>query len=184
MIKAVGGLPVSRAATEAHPMFLKTYLELCLLRADPQDLPGSNALAIASLVAYGLMDVVGVLDIAAPASALTAAVLDTLMLVAATHLALRWRRLENRFSQTLAALAGCGTVLSLVVWAVASLAGETIPPEWIWVPYLVWYTVVFGHVLRHALSIPMLAGIAASFTYLMLSLIVIKLFIHPISIEP
>ena len=165
-------------------MLLKTYLDLCLLRANPQDLPGRNALALAALAAYGLMDVVGVLDIVAPASALMAAAVDTLMLVAATYLALRWRRLENRISQTLAALAGCGAILSLLVWAVASLAGEAIPSEWIWVPYLVWYTVVFGHVLRHALSIPMLAGIAASFTYLMLSLIVIKLFIHPISMEP
>ncbi|HYA36787.1 MAG TPA: hypothetical protein VEI74_00720 [Candidatus Methylomirabilis sp.] len=165
-------------------MFLKTYLDLCLLRANPQDLPGSNALPVAALAAYGLVDVVGVLDIVAPASALMAAVADTLMLVAATHLALRWRRLENRFSQTLAALAGCGAILSLVVWAVANLAGKTIPPEWIWVPYLVWYTLVFGHVLRHALSIPMLAGIAAGILYLMLSLIVIRLFIHPISMEP
>ena len=158
-------------------MLLKTYLRLCLLRANPQDLPGSGVLVLSSLAAYAAMDVVGVLDIIPPASALMAAAVDTLMLVAVTHLALRWRRFENRFSQTLAALAGCGALLSLAAWVVAAMAGRTISPEWIWAPFLVWYTVVFGHVLRHALSIPMAAGIAASFLYLMLSMSVTGLFV-------
>jgi len=165
-------------------MLLKTYLRLCLLRANPQDLPGSGVLVLSSLAAYAAMDVVGVLDIISPASALMAAAVDTLILVAVTHLALRWRRFENRFSQTLAALAGCGALLSLAAWVVAAMAGRTISPEWIWAPFLVWYTVVFGHVLRHALSIPMAAGIAASFLYLMVSMSVTGLFIHPVSMEP
>lgn len=165
-------------------MVLKTYLDLCLLRARPQDLPGSSGLTLAALTAYGLMDVVGVLDIIAPVSAVTAAAVDTLMLVAATHLALRWRRFENRFTQTLAALAGCGALLSLAAWAIAGLAGRSISPDWIWAPFLVWYTVVFGHVLRHALSVPVAAGIAASFLYLTLSLSVTGLFVHPVSMEP
>ena len=165
-------------------MLLKTYLRLCLLRANPQDLPGSGVLVLSSLAAYAAMDVVGVLDIISPASALMAAAVDTLILVAVTHLALRWRRFENRFSQTLAALAGCGALLSLAAWVVAAMAGRTISPEWIWAPFLVWYTVVFGHVLRHALSIPMAAGIAAGFLYLMLSMSVTGLFIHPVSMEP
>lgn len=165
-------------------MLLKTYLGLCLLRANPQDLPGSSALVLSALAAYAAMDVVGVLDIIPPASALMAAAVDTLMLVATTHLVLRWRRFENRYSQTLAALAGCGALLSLAAWGVAALAGGSISPDWIWVPFLVWYTVVFGHVLRHALSIPMAAGIAAGFLYLMLSMSVTGLFIHPVSMEP
>lgn len=166
------------------PMLLKTYLRLCLLRANPQDLPGSSTLALSALAAYAAMDVVGVLDIIPPASALLAAAVDTLMLVAVTQLALRWRRFENRFSQTLAALAGSGALLSLAAWIVAELAAGSISPDWIWVPFLVWYTVVFGHVLRHALSIPMAAGIAAGFLYLMLSMSVTGLFIHPASMEP
>jgi hypothetical protein len=165
-------------------MLLKTYLGLCLLRANPQDLPGSGVLVLSSLAAYAAMDVVGVLDIIPPAAALLAAAVDTLMLVAVTHLALRLRRFENRFSQTLAALAGSGALLSLAAWGVAGLAGAAIPPDWIWVPFLVWYTVVFGHVLRHALSIPMMAGIAASFLYLLLAMGVTGLFIHPVSLEP
>ena len=165
-------------------MLLKTYLRLCLLRANPQDLPGSGALALSALAAYGAVDVVGVLDIVPPVSALTAAAVDTLMLVVATHLALRWRRFGNRFIQTLAALAGCGALLSFAAWAIASLAAGSISPDWVWAPFLVWYTVVFGHVLRQALAIPMAAGIAVSFVYLMLSLSVTGLFIHPVSMEP
>ena len=166
------------------PTLPRTFLGLCLLRANPQDLPESGALVLSSLAAYAVMDVVGVLDVMPLASAMLAAAVDTLMLVAVTHLALRWRRFENRYSQTLAALAGCGALLSLAAWVVAGLAAGSIAPDWIWVPFLVWYTVVFGHVLRHALSIPMAAGIAASFLYLMLSMSVTGLFIHPASMEP
>ena len=95
-------------------MFLKIFLDICLLRANPQDLPDSDTLMLAALAAYGLADVIGVLDIVSVGGAVLAAAVDTLLLVAATHLALRWRHLENRVPQTLSALAGCGALISLL----------------------------------------------------------------------
>jgi hypothetical protein len=165
-------------------MLLRTYLGLCLLRANPQDLPASSAVTLAAVVAYALMDVFGVLDIIPPASALLAAAVDTLLLVAATQLALRLRGFENRFSQTLAALAGSGALLSFAAWVVAALAGAALPPDWIWVSFLVWYTVIVSHVLRQALALPLAAAAAASLLYVMLSLAVTGLFIHPAPSEP
>lgn len=160
-------------------MLLKTFLGIGLLRANPQDLPASNALMLAALAAYGLADVIGVLDTLAPASAVLAAAVDTLMLVAATHLALRWRHVENRIPQTLAALAGCGAILSLLAWGLAGLTQGMLAPQWVWAPFLVWYTLVFGHVLRHALSISLAAGVAVSLLYLILSMGVTGLFVSP-----
>lgn len=159
-------------------MFLKKFPAICLLRGNPQDLPTSNLLLVSALITYGLADVVGVLDTLPAARALLAAAVDTLLLVAATQLALSWRHLENRLPQTLSALAGCGALLSLLAWAIAGLTRAWLPPSWVWGPFLLWYTLVFGHVLRHALSISMTAGVVASLLYLILSMGVTGLFVN------
>lgn len=160
-------------------MALKIILGICLLRANPQDLPTSRVMLFSALIAYILADVIGVLDMLSVDRALLAAAVDTLLLVAAVHLALRWRQAENRLPQTLTALAGCGALISLLAWTTAGLAGERFPAEWVWAPFLVWYILVFGHVLRHALSIALSAGVAVSFLYLILSLGVTGLFVNP-----
>jgi hypothetical protein len=160
-------------------MLLKIFLDICLLRASPQDLPASDTVMLAALSAYALADVVGVLDIVSLGGAALAAAVDTLLLVAATHLALRWRHLENRYPQTLSALAGCGALISLLAWASAGLFQARFPAEWVWAPFLLWYTLVLGHILRHALSIPLVAAVTVSILYLILSMGVTGLFINP-----
>lgn len=160
-------------------MPLKTFLDICLLRANPQDLPASDSVMLAALAAYALADVIGVLDIVSMGSAALAATVDTLLLVAATHLALRWRHLENRLAQSLSALAGGGALLSLLAWGIAALTRTWFPGDWVWAVFMIWYTLVFGHILRHALSIPLAAGVAASLLYLILSISITGLFINP-----
>ena len=160
-------------------MLLKTFLDICLLRANPQDLPTSRVMMFSALLAYGLADVVGVLDTLPVESAMLAAAVDTLLLVASVLLALRWRQLENRLPQTLSALAGGGALLSMLAWVTAGLTREWLPPAWVWAPFLVWYVLVFGHVLRHALSITLPVGVAVSLLYLILSMGVTGLFMNP-----
>jgi len=142
-------------------MPLNIFVGICLLRANPQDLPTSNRLMLGALIAYGLADVIGALDMLPLGAAALAAAVDTLLLIVATHLALRWRDVESRFPQTLSALAGCGALLSLLAWAASGLTREWLSPPWVWVPFLLWYTLVFGHVLRNALSVALPAGVAA-----------------------
>ena len=79
-----------------------------------------------------------------------------------------------------AALAGCGAFLSLLAWGAAGLVREVFQPEWVWAVFLVWYTLVFGHILRHALSISLAAGVAASLFYLIFSIGVTGLFMNPV----
>jgi hypothetical protein len=151
-------------------MPLKILLGICLLRANPQDLPTSNRLMLAALIAYGLADIIGALDTLSLGSAVLAAAVDTLLLIVATHLALYWRDAKNRFPQTLSALAGCGALLSLLAWAAAGLTREWLPPSWVWGPFVLWYTLVFGHVLRNALSLALPAGVVLSLLYIILSM--------------
>lgn len=163
-------------------MLLNKFIDICLLRKNPQDLPVSHPLMIAAVIAYGITDVIGVLDSLTFGSALLAAAVDTLLLVAVTHLVLHWRDLEIRVPQTLSALAGCGALLSIAAWICAGLTQEWLPPLWVWAPFLVWYIFVFGHVLRHALNISLAAGVAAGLMYLMLSMVVTGLLVTPVSV--
>jgi hypothetical protein len=163
-------------------MLLKQFPAICLLRGNPQDLPASHGLMVSALGAYALTDVVEVLDTLSASGALFAAAVDTLLLVAATQLALRWRSLENRMLQTLSALAGCGALLSLLAWSITGLTREWLAPSWVWAPFLLWYTLVFGHVLRHALSISLTAGVIVSLLYLILSMGVTGLFVNSASV--
>lgn len=162
-------------------MPLKILIGICLLRAAPQDLPASRAGMLGALMAYASAGVLGVLDVLTLENAFLASAVDTLLLTAVTHLVLQWRRLENRATQTLTALAGCGALLSLLAWGAAGLVREAFQPEWVWAAFLVWYTLVFGHILRHALSIALSAGVAASFLYLVFSISVTGLFMNPVS---
>ena len=175
-------------------MPLKILIGICLLRASPQDLPASRAGMLAALVAYAAAGALGVIDVVTFENAILAAAVDTLLLVAVTHVVLQWRQLEIRLTQTLTALAGCGALLSLLVWGAANLAAEAFPPEgvlgsvtapslahsWVWAAFLVWYTLVFGHILRHALSITLAAAVAASLCYLIFSTGVAGLFMNPV----
>jgi hypothetical protein len=161
-------------------MPLKILIDICLLRAAPQDLPASRGGMLVALAAYAAAGLLGVLDVLTFESAVLASAVDTLLLAAVTHLVLQWRRLENRLTQTLTALAGGGALLSLLAWGAAGLAREAFQPEWIWAVFLVWYTLVFGHVLRHALSITLAAGVAASLLYLFFSIGVTGLFMNPV----
>ena len=163
-------------------MLPNKFLGICLLRANPQDLPVSNSLMLSAVLVYGLADVIGVLDTLPLGRAALAAAVDTLLLVAATHLVLHWRALKDRVPQTLSALAGCGATLSLLAWASAGLTRDWLPPLWVWAPFLVWYTLVFGHVLRHALNISLAAGVGASLLYLILSMGMTGLFVTPVPV--
>ena len=163
-------------------MLLKIFTDICLLRANPQDLPTSRFLMLAALIAYGLADVIGILDTLPMETAMLAAAVDTLLLIAVTQLALRFRNAANRLPQTLSALAGCGALLSMMAWASASLTQAWPPPGWVWGPFLLWYIFVYGHVLRHALSLTLPVAVAVSLLYIILSMGVTGLFVNPASV--
>jgi hypothetical protein len=144
-------------------------LEMLLLRARPQDLPASRLWVGLALSANALADGLALLDQMPAVAALQVAVLDTLLLVVFVLALLAWRGFNTRALQTLTALAGIGALFSLMAWSgtglVAGEEGRAVVVSLI----LLWYLAVAGHVLRHALEIPWLAGVALSFLYFVLS---------------
>lgn len=147
----------------------RLYTDLLFLRSNPQDLPYSRALLAGALAAHVLADTLGAIDWLPPGSALAAALLDTLLLVAIVHTLLMLRNSGSRAVQTLSALALAGAIIGLGAWGIAGLVPEAWPAWLAWLPFLVWYLAVFAHVLKQALEIPYPAALALGVLYFVLS---------------
>ena len=146
---------------------LKTFINLCLLRAKPQDLPAASALTAATLVAYTLVGLgLSLPDLGFGRAALWAT-LDTLVIAVLTHGALLLRHFPERLQQTLTALLGSGALLGLVAWPIIGSQNSVVQ-----LALLLWNLAVVAHILRHALSVPLGLSIIVSFGYFLVELTV------------
>ena len=168
----------------------RPFVAMCLLRLAPQDLPHSPLLLGIAVAAHvGLGIAVTGLHYPLP-TAIGVSLTGTLLLGLLAFALLSVRGLGERFLKTCAAFAGTGAVLQaaalpLVVLLESrepgiapSAAGVvlTIP----WLALLVWSWVVMGHILRHALSVHLTAGIGISMAFFWLSALVVhQLFGNP-----
>ena len=153
---------------------LDLFLDICLFRKAPQDVPSSRALLRLCLLAYagsGLL----VLLIGAPAQvALLQMLLDLALLSGLLYLGLSARRHANRFEQTLSALTGSGSLLGLLAlpllfWLSGQPRGDAAAlPSMLLLLLMVWSIAVMAHILRHAFEIPIWLGavLALAYTYL------------------
>ena len=168
----------------------RPFVEMCLLRRAPQDLPASPLLLGIAVCAHaGLGTLITTLHYPF-LTAIGVSVTGTLLLGLLAFVLLAVRGHGERFFQTYAAFAGTGAVLEAVALPlVALLEGSepgdapsaagvvlTIP----WLALLVWSWVVSGHILRHALSVHLTAGIGISMAFFWLSALAIhQMFGHP-----
>ena len=161
----------------------RPFVEMCLLRLGPQDLPASPFLLGVTVAAYVGLGVLATAFHYPFLSAVAISVTGTLVFGLLAFALLSVRGVAGRFYQTCAALAGTGAVLEAVALPLVALleAGEpegarpgagvvlAIP----WLAFLVWSWVVGGHILRHALSVRLPAGIGLSIALFWLSTLAI-----------
>lgn len=167
---------------------LKAVVDLCLLRIGPQQLPRASLLAGIAVAAYILVDLATALAGLPPLRALFASLLDTLLAAAFIQLALQLTHKPERFVQTLTATLLAWSLLGVLVLpllfgtsgveqgssqSLLLFAGLAL--------YLVWSLVVFGHILRHALALPLYGGIGLSIVYFVLSQIVMGIVFPPVN---
>lgn len=156
---------------------LRMILDIALLQRGPQVLPASTSLTVGALASYagaGLL----VHQLIVPAMNPVGPVLFDLSLLVGFVLALLYGRgLLGRGLQTLAALGGTGTLLTLCTLPVVPLLdpGTAGPVEAsagviFWLALMVWSLLVTAHILRHALAIALPAGILLAMAYMMVSL--------------
>ncbi|MEO6696545.1 MAG: hypothetical protein ABIN45_00890 [Gammaproteobacteria bacterium] len=146
---------------------LKLFMDMCLLRAGPQDLPTSPPLLTVSLFAYIATSIALGVATQSFGSAVLYGLADTLTLAVLTYSLLMVRRLPQRLTQTLSALAGTGAVIGLFALPLVLVQNAA---QVLLLLIMLWSLTVTGHILRHALNVSLPMGILASMGYLLASL--------------
>jgi len=163
-------------------LLLLRFIDICLLRAGPQDLPASTVLLTLTLIAYSTAGLLLSLVSTSLTNALLLVVADVLLLAGLAYLILWIRLLTARFLQTLTALTGTGAILEFSIWPVLywqQLSVATNGPGlliaslllWVW---LFWNIAVVGHILRHTLSTTFFNGALLSLLYMFISISVVR----------
>lgn len=157
---------------------IRVFFDICLFRRGPQDLPTSSFLLHLTLATYAVSSFLLSLGSQPAATAAMAGITDTALLAGLTLSLLYTQGRRVRIPQTLAALAGSGTLLGLIALPPAywlfSLqntgSGQTLP---IVVPLaliiwgvVVWSLVVMGHIIRSALSTRLVIGLAVAILFI------------------
>jgi len=158
---------------------LKLFVNICLLRANPEDIPASPFLLALTLLAYFLLSLGIALHGSSPVQAFSTVVVGLIMMIGFAQAGLWIRSFLNRSIQTITALAGTGIIFDSISWPLVMLAAnypadEVMFPRYLLLIFLFWNITVIGHILRNALSIPFWAGIGISILYVFTYLRVIR----------
>lgn len=161
------------------------FVDICLLRRAPQDLPASGALFALVVLLSVAVGAVGVSDVIAGLAAFAAAMLDAVIAMVLLRLALMLKNHPGRFLQTATALFGSSIIMGLIALPLQLAIddkAEVVAP-FVSVAYLfllIWIQVIIGHILRHALDVSMMLGVGLALTYSVLSGVIIQsLFLTP-----
>ncbi|KAA6185197.1 hypothetical protein F2Q65_09830 [Thiohalocapsa marina] len=160
---------------------LHFFVELCLLRRRPQDLPGSRALlglvVLAALLGGMLLAITAGASVMA---GLAQTALDILLLLGALHLGLKLLNRQPRFLQTATSLLGADTLIGVVALLPVGLAapgtdagGQLMLAGLLFLGLVVWSVLVAAHILRHALEIRLAQGAAIAVAFDILSFMLI-----------
>lgn len=163
---------------------INLYVDICLLRAAPQDLPVASFLVTLTLflnLLTGTIVIVGHFSSVVPA--LLAQAMDLALLALLVRLALNYQRRAGRFTQAISALFGCGVLINLVAMPVQLMIGDDprVSPMGglgvlLYVVLVIWGLVVVGHILRHTFQIRFGNGMLLSIGYFMLINWLVELF--------
>lgn len=159
---------------------LNFFVDLCMLRRAPQDLPASQALLRLVLAINALAGfVLGIQAWSGAGVALGATLLDIALLLGLLWVVLQVRGLAARFTQSATALLGAGTLFTLLAMPLQPLLGTPAGMEvgaLLYLLLLAWVQLVYGHVLRHALNLNLVSGIGLALIYTFTSAVLVELF--------
>lgn len=154
------------------------FVELCLLRRAPQDLPASETLlglALAANLVAGVL--VGATAGLSLASNLAQGIAEIALTLGALQVALRLTGHPGRFMQAATAILGTGALVAVA--AVIPMAMNATGSDEtdaatlgaiLLLALIVWSIVIAGHILRHTFSISLGQGAAISFAFELFSI--------------
>lgn len=147
-------------------------INIMRLRAAPQDLPYSRFLMLACVGAYLLMGLVISLLDQGFGLALLSAGIDTGLLIGLAYLALWIRNYQGRTVQTVTAFAATGTLFELIGWPLVAYLQQSDGSSLsiLLLLLIIWNISVIGHILRHAVDVPMWVGTGVALLYIYTSI--------------
>lgn len=168
----------------------KAFLDICLLRKDPQDLPKSSVLLTLCLIFYMLIDVLLTVQTRPFIDALLVSLVDVGFLLVVTSLILKQHRHFERLGQTMTALFGTGVILGIFIFPLVYGGVQNQYESWIqqimvllFLVMVIWNVAVLAHIVRHAISTSMGIGIMIAVLYIWMSSLLITMIFPEISIK-
>lgn len=152
--------------------FLVLFVDICLFKKGPQDVPASRFLMVLALIAYAI---VGELLLSVEADWWVAGqqvVVEAALLLGYTAAVLYFVGRGSRFLQTATALLATDAIIStpgalVLHWWLANPAVRAF--QMVLFALMIWHIAVVGHILRHALSRPLSNGFVLAVLYVVLS---------------
>lgn len=163
---------------------INLFVDICLLRAAPQDLPVASFLVILTLLLNLLTGTVVIVShFNSVELALLAQLMDLALLALLVRVALNFQRHSGRFVQAISALFGCGILINLVAMPLQLMIGDDprVSPlgglgVLFYVVLVIWGMVVVAHILRHTFEIRFGNAMLLSIGYFMLINWLVELF--------
>ena len=162
---------------------IRFFIELCLLRRAPQDLPASEALfrvALGTNLLAGLL--VGQVSGQPVLSSLVQGIAELALELGLLYGALRLTGHLGRFTQAGTALLGTGTLIAVVALAPLALnptgsqeSDAAALGAFLLLLVVVWNLLVSGHIVRHTFGISLGQGVAVAVGYEVLAITLISM---------
>ena len=151
---------------------LNYFVDLCLLRVGPQDLPSSGVLLVLTFLLNVLVGLVMIADARSGLMmALAESLFESVLMLTVLYAALQARNRPARFTQAATALMGSGLLLGLFAWPLVAWSNRSESAEagLLLLILLIWSIVVLAHILRHTFEISKNLGLGAALFYTLLS---------------
>lgn len=161
---------------------LKVFLDICLFRRGPQDVPASPLLFGLAMLVYLIVGVV-LLSLEGPLfQAVLQALVELFVMLGFVWVNLRFLHLQPRFLKTGTAMLATDALISslavpLLAWMAWSEQGGE--PYLLLLILMLWHLAVVAHILRHALSRPLSVGIGLAIVYIVATYQVMMLLFPP-----
>ncbi len=168
----------------------KAFLDICLLRKGPQDLPKSTVLLYMCLTLYTVFDVLLTLQARSIEDALLVSLVDVCFLLAVTFFILKQHHHLDRWIQTITALCGTGVILGVFIFPLVYGSAQNQYETWLqqiiillFLVMIIWNIAVLAHIVRHAISSSMGIGIMIAILYIWMSSLLISMLFPEISTQ-
>lgn len=149
---------------------LKLFIDICLLKKGPQDIPVSNWLFRLLIIICTFVDGIILVLSRHDLNAILQAMVEVILILGLTWVILNVAKKQARFQQTVSALLATDILISLLALPIMLINNGSGFVFLIIILLMIWHWVVSGHIFSHALGKPFTFGLGIAFLYILVSI--------------